>query len=1076
MSAPGGLTHTVRWTAEKIAQRIRLIEALVYRRKQALPSFRYTQLSGPLDAPPVGPDVDDSHWAIVEPNTYWGHWFTDLVLRCRFQIPPDWLDGPIALHLPLGISGDFSHPESLVYIDGDAYAACDRHHQEVVLSSQWHDGQSHLLALHGWTGLGGLQRGEPYTQLFMTPCAIVQIDQPTRDFIATARVALGVAKTLDPNEPAQGRLLDALDEAFKHLDTREPFDDGFYASVAPAHAALRAGILRAGSPLDVDITATGHAHLDVAWLWPLGQSRRKVARTFQNVFRLMEQFPNYHFTQSQPQLYDFVRQDDPDLFDAIKARVAQGRWEPIGGMWVEADCNLSGPESLVRQFLLGRTFFRQHFGNAESLVLWLPDVFGYSWALPQLIKQAGLDYFFTIKIGWSQYNRFPYDSFWWQGLDGTRVLTHFGTTPEAGSSRFGASTYNAEAAPEHVIGTWTNFQQKDLVAGGVAPPLLMAYGHGDGGGGPDRQMLENIREMASFPATPRIHSGSVGEFFRKLETTSGDRLPTWNGELYLELHRGTYTTQSRAKRANRKVEFALHDAEFLAALASAVNSDYEYPAQALQHAWELVCLNQFHDIIPGSSIGLVYLESQQQYAEVLQMADSVRESALDSIAAQVEGDWLIVNPTSFARNDLAFGPGGVGGVQRADGTPVLVQATADGTWIDAGELAPYSVTPLVIRGAHDPSFVHRLSLAQRLPLAASPTLLENDWLRVELDEFGDITRIYDKTHARQVLPAGAIANQFQAFEDRPKQWDAWDLDIFYDDKMWLADPAESVRVLEAGPLRATLEIRRRILHSEYTQHISLAYNSPRLDLDTTIDWRERHILLKVAFPVDILSPVATHEIQWGNIQRPTHRNTSWDWARFETAAQKWVDLSEGGYGVSLLNDCKYGHDIQANVMRISLLRGSTVPDPEADQGEHRFAYSLLPHAGGWGEATIGAAYALNDPLIVYPTKGRLARRTMEGPLLVPHSGPWSFVTTDQPHIVVETIKRAEEGHGLIVRFYESQRRRGPATLTAGFDLAQVWRTNLLEENQVELAPEGPSVSLFVKPYEIVTLRLVPVQE
>ena len=308
------------------------------------------------------------------------------------------------------------------------------------------------------------------------------------------------------------------------------------------------------------------------------------------------------------------------------------------------------------------------------------------------------------------------------------------------------------------------------------------------------------------------------------------------------------------------------------------------------------------------------------------------------------------------------------------------------------------------------------------------------------------------------------------------RWDAWDLDIFYDDKMWLADPAMSVRMVEAGPLRATLEIRRRILHSECVQRVSLAHNSPRLDFDTTIDWRERHILLKVAFPVDILSPVATYEIQWGNVQRPTHRNTSWDWARFEAVAHKWVDLSEGDYGVSLLNDCKYGHDIQGNVMRISLLRSPTMPDPQADQGEHCFAYSLLPHTGECGEATIGAAYALNDPLIVYPTKGGCARQTTERALFVPRSGHSSFISTDRPDIIIETIKCAEDGHGLIVRFYEGQRQRGLVTVMAGFDLAHVWRTNLLEEDQAELTPAGKSVSLFVKPYEIVTLRLVPVRE
>ncbi len=342
----------------------------------------------------------------------------------------------------------------------------------------------------------------------------------------------------------------------------------------------------ASSPLAMPTsTSPGSGHL--------GQTRRKAGRTFYTVLRLMEQFPDYHFTQSQPQLYDYVRQDYPGLLDEIKTRVAEGRWETIGGMWVEADCNLSGSESLARQFLLGRTFFREHFGpKAESPVLWLPDVFGYAWNLPQLIKEAGLEYFFTIKIGWSQYNRLPYDSFWWQGLDGTRVLTHFSTTPDDSAY---ASTYNAVASPRQAIGTWRNFQQKELQS-----ELLMAFGWGDGGGGPTREMLENIREMADFPGAPQMRQTSVAEFFTNLEAASGDRLPVWNGELYLELHRGTYTTQSRNKRANRKSEFLLHDAEFLATLAAQINADFTYPREDLTQAWQVVCLNQFHDIIPGS--------------------------------------------------------------------------------------------------------------------------------------------------------------------------------------------------------------------------------------------------------------------------------------------------------------------------------------------------------------------------------------------------------------------------------------------------------------------------------------------
>lgn len=1075
--------HAIRWTIPKIEQRLKLIEPLIYRQRQRLPSFRYQALSSPAEPPPIGTEIADDDWAVIEPLTYWGPSYTDFVLRSRFTVPADWShDLPLALYLPLGEPGDFSHPEALIYVDGSAYATCDRNHQEVLLHTDWHDGTPHTLALHGWTGLGDSKlagllsypddlAGEfkhettpPIVlNLLMRECEIVQIDQPTRAFVITARVVLGTVKALDENVPARGKLLYALDQAFKLLDTREPFGEAFYVSVASAHAALQTGIAQAGAPLDVHVGATGHAHIDVAWLWTLGQTRRKAGRSFQTVMRLMEQFPDYHFTQSQPQLYDYIRQDYPALFEDIKRRVADGRWEPIGGMWVEADCNLSGPESLARQFLLGRSFFENHFGaGVETPVLWLPDVFGYAWALPQLIKQAGLEYFFTIKIGWSQYNRLPYDSFWWQGIDGTRVLTHFSTTPDEGVY---ASTYNAMATPEQLLGTWTNFRQKDLGRGETLPPLLMAYGFGDGGGGPTREMLENIDAMAALPAMPQIKRQSVGDFFRDLDATSGDILPVWNGELYLELHRGTYTTQGRNKRANRASEFLLHDAEYLATLAAVLDTAYTYPHEAFHQAWELVCLNQFHDIIPGSSINPVYKESQQQYAQIFALAEESRQAAFNTIARHYEGDLLIANATAFERHDLAFWPEQLPEGYHLENVsthePVQTQGTEPGTWIAAGPHAPLSLTALYsVPGEIAP-----------LPtgLTVTTTLLENRFVHIELNTDGDITRIFDKVAGREVLAPGGLANQLQAFEDRPKNWDAWDVDIYYDDRMWLADPATSVSIVESGPLCATLLIERRILHSNYQQRITLYHHSPRLDIETSIDWRERHIFLKAAFPVDILSPTATYEIQWGNVQRPTHRNTSWDWARFETCAQKWVDLSEGGYGVSLLNNGKYGHDIHNNVIRISLLRSPTMPDPQADQGQHTFIYSLFPHAGPWNESTIAAAYALNDPLLVHTID--TASDEQSGAASPEHMT--SLIVADQPNIVIETIKRAEDGNGIIVRLYESQRRRGQIALTTGFPLKAAWHTNLLERNEQELPVAGQQLTISVHPYEIVTLRLLP---
>ena len=1038
--------HSVRHTPEKLTKRLRLIAPLVYRRRETLEPFRYKKLDSPLEPPLL--DTDTGDWEVLAFGTHWGAPRTNFMLRTRFTVPEDWNPSlPRALYLPLGEAGDFSHPEVLVYLDGQPYAAADRHHQEVRLPAGMSG--THELALHGWTGINNAED----RRLYLRECGVVQLEPLTREFVTLARVALETAQHLDDDAPAKGLLLNALDEAFKRLETLALADDDkkvFYDSVPGALETLQAGIAKAGPAEDVSIAAAGHAHIDVAWLWTLSQTRRKAGRTFHTVLRLMEEFPEYTFSQSQPQLYDYVRQDYPELFEAIRTRVDEGRWETLGGMWVEADCNLSGSESLARQFVFGRAFFKKYFGEVDSPILWLPDVFGYAWNLPQLIKEADLEYFFTIKIGWSQYNRLPYDSFYWQGLDGTKVLTHFSTTPEIGSPH--ASTYNASATPEQVLGTWRNFQQKD-----VQQDLLMVYGYGDGGGGPTREMLENIGVMKDFPGVPRMRHSTAKDFFERLEQTSGDRLPTWNGELYLELHRGTYTTQGRNKRANRKSEFLLHDAEFVASLASTLDAGYRYPEAELHRAWELVLLNQFHDIIPGSSIGEVYTESLVQYDEVKRLGEEARDAALAVVAQKLSGGVVIVNPTSFVRDDLAFLPATVSSpLRRADGGPVLTQEVEGGTLLAAGRLGPYSATPLTSGGAAD---------TLETELSVSETHLENPFVRVELDPEGDIVRVFDKTANREVLAEGAKGNQFLAFEDRPNLWDAWDVDIFYDDKVYHAEAATSIKVVEQGPLRVTLELKRRILHSLYTQRLSLTHNSPRLDVTTDIDWRERHTLLKVAFPVNILSPVATHEIQWGHVQRPTHRNTSWDWARFETCAQKWVDLSEADYGVSLLNDCKYGHDVQGHTMRLSLLRSPTFPDPEADQGEHTFAYSLLPHAGGVGETTIAAAYALNDPL--------LAVRSGTGGSSGEMKAALSFLQVDKPNAVIETVKRAEDGSGLIVRLYEAQRQRGPVTLHTGFKLAKVERTNLLEAPRERLEHQDDRVTFDLKPFQIVTLKLTP---
>ncbi|MFN8483022.1 MAG: glycoside hydrolase family 38 C-terminal domain-containing protein [Anaerolineae bacterium] len=1044
--------HQIRLTADKIKARLTLLRRLLYRECRPLPPFRVHLGSEPL----VAPDVDDSAWPMAAPGNVWGVPRTEFTLRTTFCVPDGWADA--VLSLPIGVvRDDFVHPEALTYIDGRPWMGVDQFHYDLRLPP-WAQAGEHTLALYGWYG-----RRDDYAK--MGEPSLSRFDSPTRELYIAGSVALETALLLDKDDPTRHRLLNALDHAVTLLNLQQPIGDEFYASARLALAALEDGLAAAGPALDVDVVATGHAHIDVAWLWPLRQTRLKTARSFSNVLGLMREFPEFHFTQSQPQLYAFLQQDYPEIFEGVKAQVAAGRWEPTGGMWIEADCNISGGEALVRQVILGRRYFQENLGTTGTPILWMPDTFGFPWCLPQLIKGVGLEYFMTSKMSWSQYNWLPYDSFWWQGLDGTRVLSHFLTGPSTWkpSPNHYITTYNAELNPWTVHGAWTTYQQKE-----GPNKLLVAYGHGDGGGGPTREMIEMGRREAAHPGLPRVRQSSAHEFFQGLAAES-DGLPVWNGELYLEYHRGTYTGQARVKRANRKNEIALHTAEFLAAWATVVtpppppstggksdtvrgrgDGEFSYPHADLRHAWQLLCLNQFHDILPGSSIGAVYEESLAQHADIARIASDISEAARARLAELApQGAIVAANPTSFWRREPVFVPEILGVVPLAGSQP-----TVGGFLVAHAGIPPYGVAALT--GAGAPSDTAEAGVE------ADGAWLENGRLRVELDASGDVHRVYDKQARREVLAPGQAGNVFQAFEDRPLANDAWDIDIFYTDKMWPAEPATSIQVVESGPLRATLEIRRQILHSATTQRVSLTAGSPRLDFDTHIDWRERQTLLKVAFPVDILASHATYDIQFGNIARPTHANTSWDWARFEVCAHKWADLSEGDYGVSLLNDCKYGHDIHDNVLRLTLLKSAISPDPEADQGEHTFRYSLLPHVGDWRGATVAEGYAVNVEPVVWAGQGAAAAATTV-----------SLVAVDRPGVVIETVKAAEDGRGLIVRLYESQRGRGEVTLETALPLAAAERTNLVEDPEAALAVEGHRVRFPIRPYEIVTLRLIP---
>ena len=790
------------------------------------------------------------------------------------------------------------------------------------------------------------------------------------------------------------------------------------------------------------LALTGHAHLDLAWLWPVDETRRKARRTFSSVLGLIDRYEDFTYNQSSAQLYAWIEEDDPEMFRQIKERVGEGRWEPVGGMWVEPDCQMIGGESFIRQLLYGQGYFQEKFGQ-RSTVAWLPDTFGFSPAIPQLLKSAGLAGFFTYKLNWSETNEFPHDLFEWEGLDGSRVLAHTFENPGA--------DYNGDIAPDELLGTWRNFAGKRH-----HEESLFSFGWGDGGGGPTEKMLQNYSRLKDYPALPVLRMTRVDEFFAALPKKD---LPRWVGELYLELHRGTQTTQGAIKKLNREAEHRLLEAEAFASVASLYGATY--PAEKLESAWKELLLNQFHDILPGTSIREVYDDARPQLRKAVETATEIRDAALRSRPQGGEETQalLVVNaglhprPLSILLDDRS-----AGGATDAEGNHLPVQRTDEGLLVHRpGNLVP-ALGWTVLYATEDE---REVAGGVRAVEKQGGAVIENESLRVEVGPDGTLHGIYDKEAGREVLEDRG--NQLWAYTDKPRQWNAWDIEANYESEgEELAEPAQ-ISVVEFGSLRATVKVERSWRNSRIVQTYKLLSGSRRLDIETEIYWRERQVLLRALFPVRVRSHEATFETMYGAVKRPTHRNTTWEAARFEVAAHRFCDLSEPGYGVALLNDGKYGHSVRDNVIGVSLLRGPLYPDPYADEGVHRFTYSLFPHLGSWEEAgVVREAFALNSPLF------RVDQSSV-GPVTSRKAG---FVTAGGIELALGSLKRAEGGGALILRLYEPHGARGTASLRFGRTVEKVERTNLLEDSPVdELSVENEVVRFEVRPFEVTTLRL-----
>lgn len=715
-------------------------------------------------------------------------------------------------------------------------------------------------------------------------------------------------------------------------------------------------------------------------------------------------------------------------------------------MWLEADCNLTSGESLVRQFMHGKQFFRENFG-VDNQVLWLPDVFGYSGALPQIMKKSGINYFMTTKLAWNQINKIPNDTMMWRGIDGTEVLTHLITTVDVGTdpTKSFYTTYNGRLHTDSVMGAWKRYSNKD-----INNDVLISYGFGDGGGGPTREMLEtSIRLEKGIKGIPKVRQEGSLTYFKDLEkrVAGNKRLNTWEGEFYFEYHRGTYTSMARNKRANRKSELKLMDLELLALLAEQKGA--AYPAEELDRMWKTVLLNQFHDILPGSSIHEVYEVTKAEYEELLQRTEQLIEERFRVLTGQGEGITLY-NTTGFAGNEIAEIPAVNGNVLvDENGSLYPIQKTQNGGIV--------YVKGLPSKGSKTFGIAEVLQEPD-CPFTLDGACLDTPFYRICFDESWQFASIFDKENGREVLQPGKKGNLLRMYEDKPIDYDNWDIEMYYTEKYWDVTDVTSAVWTEMGPVRATLEIRRHISNSVIVQQIRFYAEDRKIQFDTWIDWKDHQHLLKAHFPIAVHTDEATFEIQFGNVKRKVHTNTSWEEARFESCAHKWMDLSEGHYGVSLLNDCKYGHSVKDSNMALTLVKSGIVPNEVTDQEEHIMSYAIYPHSEDWrAGGTVAEAYALNQP--VYAVMGGTPGQT------------FSLISCNRSNVILETVKRAEDQDGMIVRMYECENAWTPARITLGFTPKSITECNLLEETIEEIPVSENGFDITIKPYEIKTYRI-----
>ena len=938
-------------------------------------------------------------------------------LRTSFTTPRVGEDEQLVLRTVTGKEGDWdaTNPQGIVYLNGEMVQGLDTNHTEILLESEKH------YDLFNYFYVGMIN--DPVS----CRMSLYALHTPTNRLYYDYKVPYDVCCLLPDNSEHKAKISSLLWDVGRILDLRQRGSEGYNRSVEEAIDYLDRELYRGlcsteGKPV---VHCIGHTHIDVEWQWTRAQTREKIQRSFATAKRLMDQYPEYKFTLSQPELYRYLKEEAPTKYEELRTLVKEGRWEPEGAMYLEADCNLTSGESLVRQILKGKQFFKEEFG-VDSRVLFLPDVFGYSAAMPQILKKSGVDFFVTSKISWNDTNTMPKDAFYWQGIDGSEIFTTFITAQSYNGGRMtNGTTYVGRLTPDEVLGARNRFQQKEYTNRAIT-----TYGFGDGGGGPTAEMLEVQRRLAKgIPGMPVTKTDFLVNYLEVLKSEFDSaakrtgRVPKWVGELYLEFHRGTYTSVAKVKKGNRSSELLLACAEALSA-----THGIDTPHDTLNYLWRKVLHNQFHDILPGSSIGSVYDGTDKDYAMIKGEGERIIEDKLCAIASSVgsDGGTLVYNPTGFDRP--------------------LAMATSEG-YIETDDIVP-ALGWKVVNVKKTPSRVKINGLTA-----------ENDYYVLTLNESGAIRRLYDKTAGREVFLEGSLGNLLTVLDDHPTVYDAWELEDHARYKARTLDVPVTITPVEDGS-RAGFRIELDYMHSHITQTLWLYSRIARIDFDNEIDWNDPHQILKASFPFDVHCTAATYDVQYGHVTRPTHENTSWDEAKFEVYAHKWVDVAEHGYGVALLNDCKYGYSILGSTLSLTMLKCATYPS-SADICHHSFTYSLLPHSGDFREAgVIEESWALVQPLRFTEA------RKQEG--ILPEE--CSFTGVNKQNMIITALKPAEDGDGVVLRMHEGHDKRTACKVTMPAGFTRVYLTDLLENELEELSVSDGNVAIEAKPFEIITLK------